>query len=466
MIRADMPFMHFSSKRQIEDFFRRDRVFTLVIFFVALVLGCTFAWITPPFSVPDEGAHYLRTFEVSRGHWVNTRGNIGVPIPCRDYLIIAKQYSPVAFYQSAAEGMQPNASDCIVSSINTAGTYSPVPYMTAAVGMRIAEKMGTSVQTRLKFARIANAIATSLICFFAVLFVQRYRLLLASLVLLSMSMWLRSSLSADAVTIAMSITYLAYLLRIVERNDTIKLSNIAILGSFAIFLGSVKPVYGLLTFSSLLLFENIEESHSSLTKILILTIPGVAGLSTGLLWIWLADPALVYINNFGGADPAMQWQFIFSHPIEFFQIAFSTLYNNGDLFIAQAMVPTPSATPWLSDNASVKLGWLLISTVLFTMLTTRITLTLYQRIALIAVSLICILAVILPLYLTYTLVGHKQVIGLQGRYFLPIFFYAVVAGCANCKIMSSLSINKSLQLFVVLIVPMIIGLSILVYYFL
>ena len=133
-------------------------------FFLAICLSCIIAWLTPPFSIPDENAHYLRSFEVSRGHWINNTGNVGIPMPCTDYLKVVKQNGRVknAFYQDIAEKMQPNPKDCVVSSINTAGSYSPIPYLASAFGMRVAEKLGYEVETRLKVGRIANAIITSL----------------------------------------------------------------------------------------------------------------------------------------------------------------------------------------------------------------------------------------------------------------------------------------------------------------
>lgn len=435
----------------------------IFIFLLATCLSCVIAWLTPPFSIPDEGAHYLRSFEVSRGHWVNRSGDVGIPMPCRDYLVVAKQYAPVAFYQGIAEKMQPNSAECLVSSINTAGTYSPIPYIAAAFGIRIAEKLGYRVETRLKVGRIANAIVTSLICLLSILAVQRYRLLLAAFVLLPMSMWLRSSMSADAMTLAISIGYLAYILHLVEQEVPITRRIIALLSLLAILLGSVKPVYGLLGFSSLILFKRSCEWRLNLVNMIALALPGLAALIIGTMWVVAADPALVYINTFQGANPTLQWHYLLNDPINCIHIIANTFKNNFFNFIGQATLPTLATWPWIPPHVRLSIGLILSVFVLFTMVTTPTCLGTWQRIVLLGIASTCLFAIFVPMYLTYTPVGHNEIIGLQGRYFLPLSFYAVIAGCIS-KPWRRFA-DDSTRLVIAVVIPMIISAILVIYYF-
>jgi uncharacterized membrane protein len=429
----------------------------IFIFFLATCLSCVIAWLTPPFSIPDEGAHYLRSFEVSRSHWVNRSGDVGIPMPCRDYLEVAKQEGRVrvAFYQDIAEKMQPNSAECLVSSVNSAGTYSPIPYIPAAFGIRIAEKFGYKVETRLKVGRIANAIVTSLICLLSTLAVQRYRLLLAAFVLLPMSMWLRASMSADALTIAISIGYMAYILHLVELKIPMTRRSIALLSLLAILLGSVKPVYGLLGFSSLILFKRSSEWRLNLVNMMALAVPGLAALIMGSMWVVAADPALVYINTFEGANPTLQWHYLWYDPINFAHIIENTFKNNFASFIIQALFPPQSITAWIPHYYQFSISSILCVFVLFTMVTTPTSLSAWQRIVLVGIVSTCLFAILVPLYLTYTPVGHNEIIGLQGRYFLPLSFYAAIAGCISKP--WRLFADYSTRLVIAVVIPLIIS---------
>jgi uncharacterized membrane protein len=385
-------------------------------------------------------------------------------MPCSDYLVVAKQegHVRVAFYQNIAEKMQPNSAECLVSSVNTAGTYSPIPYIPAAFGIRIAEKFGYKVETRLKVGRIANAIVTSIICLLSTLAVQRYRLLLAAFVLLPMSMWLRASMSADALTIVISIGYLAYILHLVELKVPMTRRSILLLSLLAILLGSAKPIYGLLGFSSLILFKCSSEWRLNLVNMIALAAPGLAALIMGSMWVIAADPALVYINTFQGADPALQLHYLWNDPINFAHIIANTFKNNFFNFIVQATLPTLATWPWIPHPYQLSIGSLLCFFVLFTMMTTPTSLGVWQRIVLLGIASTCLLAILVPLYLTYTPVGHYEIIGLQGRYFLPLSLYAAIAVCISKP--WRLFADDSTRLVIAVVIPLIISATLVIYY--
>ena len=73
--------------------------FMFYIYLITLVIVVLLSIKIKPFGNPDEGAHFLRAYEISKGHFFNTKGNIGVNISCREYEIIAKKYAPIAFEQ-------------------------------------------------------------------------------------------------------------------------------------------------------------------------------------------------------------------------------------------------------------------------------------------------------------------------------------------------------------------------------
>lgn len=446
------------------DQLKKSDIQFIFIFLISVCLGTFVAWLTPPFAIPDEGAHYLRSYEVSRGHWVNLHGKVGVPIPCSEYLVIANQYVPVAFYEASAEKMQPNAKECLVNSKNTAGAYSPVPYIASAFGIGMAENFGYSIQTRLRVGRTANVFVTSLICLLSVLAVQRYRLLLTTLILLPMCIWLRASLSADAMTISITIFYLAYILRLHERKIKISQETVYFLIVLAILMGSMKPVYGLLSFASLILVDCSKPYRDKVLQVIVLAMPGIIAIIIGIIWAISADNSLVFINKFGGADPTLQLDIIANNPSGFVQTIINTFQHNYELFIVQALLPTLGNTRLVPEHYSLVISMILSGIIFFTMVTTPSTLLAWQRIVLFCIAFICLIVVLLPLYLTYTLVGFNEILGLQGRYFLPLIFFVVI-GCSVSR-PNILFAHEDICNFVAVIMPVIITWSLVTYFYL
>ncbi|HDT2133832.1 TPA: hypothetical protein ACLLIE_000191 [Enterobacter roggenkampii] len=63
-----------------------------IIFIFLVIVVVAFSLLKKPFGNPDEGAHFLRAYEVSHFHLINREGDIGVGINCQDYFSAAKKH--------------------------------------------------------------------------------------------------------------------------------------------------------------------------------------------------------------------------------------------------------------------------------------------------------------------------------------------------------------------------------------
>lgn len=399
-----------------------DRLF-LFWWLAATVIAVLIALLAPPFSLPDEGAHFLRSTEISRLHLVNSTGNIGVDIPCNEYLTIAKKYAPIAYFQAVESRHDFESENCKVKSVNSAGMYSPLPYVFSAIGIALAEQTGTKVENRLRIARLFNALASSVICLLALFWVRRWREILSIFALLPMSIWLRSSLSADSMTIAFSIAFLGYILYLIEEEVHIAAKQIYTLSLIAAMLGSMKLVTGVLCLSSILAYDKAQTSRKDKMQLLIL--PGLFAIASGLFWAKLADPSLVYIGN--GANPVAQLSFIIGSPYQYLMVIKFTLWNTLESLLYTATIPGIAAPRQVPLNLGIAFTTILSILLAVLATSTANKLNTIHRTILLAVSCLIILASVTPLYLTYTPPGHSEILGLQGRYFLPAALCFVLA---------------------------------------
>ena len=393
---------------------------------LATIFGLLISIFTMKFSFPDESAHYLRAVEVGHGHFLNGENNIGVPISCDDYLVIAKPRGQILLgdFQNTAETNSQNL-PCTVSTHNTAGAYSPLPYLFSSLGVVFAEKIGFNIHGRLIVGRIFNSLVTSFIGCIALFSIIRYRALLTFIFFMPGCLWIRSSLSADSITILIVMCYLIYLLRIIESGMEVNKKNLLFLSLFGLFMGLIKPVYGILAFTSLVLFRPSKKNSSDVKRIILLSIPGLIALLSSFIWIIFTDPSVFFINHWQEASPKLQINFLTHNPIAIFKVLFFISINTFTL-LNQLFIPILD-NQLLSSEATFLCGAVLLIALFLLIIFSSNAMSLFQRLLFFCISSIVILGIILCLYLSYTRVGSTEVLGVSGRYFIPPLFFLAVA---------------------------------------
>lgn len=412
----------------------------MAAFFLMLFLGIGVSIRQPPFFMPDEGAHYMRAYEVSHLQLINLRGDVGVPIACSEYLVAAKKYNPTPNVQKKAEDGQ-NEPGCTVKSINTAGSYSFVPYVPAAIALRVAEALGWKVEHRLSAARAAGFVVWFSGLFAGLLFINQGRLLLGCVVLMPAFFWQLVALSADGATFAACMVYACVVLGLIQRGQPVLCSNVLWLVGIAALIGSSKGVYAPLTLFSFALWGQFSQ-RSWRYRLVVLSGPVVAALLVYLSFTALADPAQVYLGN--NAVPAAQMKYLLDNPSVFFKIFWEMLMTTE---MQDLVAPSYGvSSPRIALNIAVVIGLALA------ILMTRSDFGISKNVRLLAggLSLIGFASLCLPLYLTYTPVGYASVLGIQSRYYLPVIPLVCVALAFNTADVNWKSFQKNFAWIIVL----------------
>lgn len=403
-------------------------------YFLLLLVGFGISARQPPFYSPDEGAHYLRAYEVSHFHLINSRGNVGTDIPCNEYITAAKKYQLTPAVQTKAEEGQSDPA-CIVKSINTAGTYSFIPYLPAAVSLRITESLEWAVESRLSAARFFNFLVWFSVLFAGIMCIDKGRFLMACIVLMPAYFWQLVALSADGALFASGMVYVCVVVSLIQRGGAIKPRSIQWLIALAMLIGASKGVYALMALFSFALWSQLP-SHGWRYKIVALASPTVAALATFFLFAGVADSSQIYLGN--GAAPTAQLMHVLQNPIAFTKVLWNTLWS---IELEGSAVPRYAvANPSLGFDIALTVG-LAIAVLIF-----RSDFGVSRRVRLLAIGLsgVAFASFCLPLYLTYTPVGFNAILGLQGRYYLPILPLIFVALAINAaKINWLLFRNKS-----------------------
>jgi uncharacterized membrane protein len=387
----------------------KDWLWLLSCFFI-VGLGVVVAIKQAPFYIPDEGAHYLRTYEVGHLHLLNLRGSVGTDMPCNDYAVVAGKYHPVAWANVKTEAEQ-NDRNCVVNTRNTAGAYSFVPYIPAAFAMRIAERMGGTVEQRLIASRATGFLVWITLIFVALRGICDGRTLMGCVVLVPSFFWQLVGVSADGAILASSLVYVLIVLKALQGAPLLTRGMLVQLLLTAALMGASKGVYAPLCLFSWALWGHLP-ARGVVYKIALLSLPTLVCLGVFAFFMGLADPSLVFLGN--GANPALQMEHVVNHPWQFVETVYRSLCETMNVgFIAPSYaVPNGDRGYGITVFTLVSSGSLMVFTSFGVSKTARCIAAL--------IALVLCLAVCLPLYLTYNPVAWPVMLGLQSRYFLPI----------------------------------------------
>lgn len=382
----------------------------LAVFLLLYGLGVSVATRQAPFYMPDEGAHYLRAYEVSKLHLVNLPGAVGVDIPCGEYTVAASKYYPLALIQKKAVEAQTDPT-CKVRTISTAGSYSFIPYLPAALALASVEKLNWTPEDKLELSRIANFSVWFSILFFSLTLLNGGRVLMGCLILMPSFFWQLVALSADGATLAFCFSYVCFVVRIAQRKLNVTPRTIMILVALAVLIGASKGVYapvGLLAFG---LWDRFP-GKGCLFRVCVLSCPVVTALSIFLAQIAFSDAGLVYLGN--NANPALQLVYVSQNPTSFLNLMFKTM---GGMDSVSLVAPT-----YAVPNVGLGFAILIFTIAAIAILMVCSNFGVGKRFRLMAgiLTAIVLVSLSLPLYLTYSPVQFERIVGLQGRYFLPV----------------------------------------------
>ena len=254
-------------------FSRRLSEFTPAQVFVgvATVVGALLVVITPPFQVPDEPNHLARAFQVSEGRFVSQRiaGSVGGWLPRSLDQVADTVMGKVPFNPDVKPDLDTWARafdipllphDRIEAVFPNTALSGPVAYLPQAFGIDLGRMQGVSALMLLYWGRFASLFWCVALTALAIrwLTVRPWTCML--LALLPMTLYVRSSVSSDGPTLALTMLAMAICLRPIDRarrdghvarNESTDRRQWWLLFGIAALLALGKPPYGAVVFLAL-----------------------------------------------------------------------------------------------------------------------------------------------------------------------------------------------------------------------
>lgn len=391
--------------------------------FVSLVFGLIYVFILPPFQSVDEASHFYRSYEIISNKIVPQKvdSQLGDYLPLSlkklatgyEFLIkhVDKKTNPKYIIDSTKITLNPDK----IGFANFANTaiYSPVAYLGQLPGMYIAKAFNANPLLIFYAGRISNLIFFTLIIFLAIKIIPIYKLPMALLALMPMTLSLGGALTADVVVIGFNFLWVAMLIKILFEK---KISNLQIIILYLLVLIlTLSKDYVMLIPLIFLLPRSI---FKNLPKYLI-CILGTIVISTIAFLLWQKVIDNVYINLNGSANALGQMKFILSNPFAYLLVLVKTL----TIKTPRILITMIGVLGWQDtrlDFMTYMLYPILIILAILLETKTDFTFKTWQLYLIFIDILISIIMIFTNMYVMWSAVASPVIFGLNGKYFIPL----------------------------------------------
>ena len=415
------------------------------------VCGALFCFANPPLQAPDETDHYLRSYAISLGRldfdadrgypedvdrllaafpgaWVNAHTSVGwgknsqgaeAPYDSSGHAL--KQWGEDGAVLSVADSFaQYLSGEPAEEQVTEPISLMILPFVPQALGMVLARLVGLGALGCLYAGRLANLACYTLLCWLALRGCRRYQPVFLGVMLLPLSLYMAASLSYDATLLGFYYLVASYYCR-----DEIRDKDVYAFFAAFVLMNVAKPYLNLLwVVLPLILPRRAWKTRWKKWQVALAALAGALLVTRFIEWYGVA-----FRHNYGtiermieGVEQLPQLAFILSNPLRYIAVLVGTLYEN-EFFIGQ-----------LGVFGSLDLPIPLLNILCPAVLLFCAALSVHEKSSLRplpaaglgALSVVYIAGAMTAMYITYTPVGMVRVIGLQARYFLPVFLMLLV----------------------------------------
>lgn len=394
-------------------------------------------FLTPPFQVPDEPAHFLKACHILTGHFFPVKSPTsevpGVYLPptvvstalgtCPGVAYnshLKVDLSRILFFLTQNVSPEPP----VFVELPTIGVYTPVAYLPQSLGIWVGQILGLAPLVWMYLGRICNLAAWIVLTYWALRLIPLYGEVLLLMALSPMSLFLAASLSSDALTNGLAFSFSALVLRMAyDNHEPLRRKNMILITGLSLLLSGCKFIYGALVLLWALVPRWKFRSSKHMAGCLIMLI--LVGLGPSLIWA-------TYVNKYKHIPrPELRAQvtyqenmqqkieFIKKDPAAFVGLLLRTVKH----FILSWFKTAVGVLGWYDTPLPLPLIALYIISMLVALFFSpapAVPTTILQRVLAMSIIMAVLGALLIFEYFFWTPMDSKVIVGIQGRYFIPL----------------------------------------------
>lgn len=389
---------------------------------IALFFGIIYVFILPPFQSVDEAAHFYRGYEIisNKHNAQNINGKIGDYLPSSlekttsEYTYLIKNIDAKTnlnmLMNSSKIKLDSNKTK-FIEFTNTA-LYSPICYLPQLPGMYIAQMLNLSPLIILYAGRLSNLFFFVAIVYLALKTMPFFKLPMMLLALMPMTLSVSSALTSDVVVIGLNFLWVALILKVLDSHkinskDVVSFLLMSLMLSLSKYYFLLIPLVLLLPKNT---FKNFKQYILFIISVILIAIAGVI--------IWHNFTANLTFNMNQNANAALQLNFILIHPFAYLLIVLKTL-----LIKTPRIIITMIGVLGWQDTSLDFLTYILYPILIcFSLIIDELNFKFSNgQLCLLFVDVtIAVVSIFTCMYLMWTCVSSGIILGLNGKYFIPI----------------------------------------------
>ena len=428
---------------------RNAKLEWIFVFFV-LVIGLMYMFLLPPYSVPDEAAHFVSAYgQSSRLMGEEVLNEEGLVIVANEKLWGADEMNPDAGsydkYFRGFWGIGTNPKHQNVATITPIST-DVVCYFPQVVGIVLARVMGYNSEQLLYCGRIFALMWYVFIMYWAIKKIPFGKMALFAIGSFPMTMQMVISYNYDSVLLGACFFALAYLMHLIYEQQKVEWKDIVLITVLALIIAKIKfiylPIIGIALFIPREKFGSISKKMASAGLVL-----GVSVITVLLQKMpVIQDLAVSHVTNTLEQTEAITIGYMLENPVAITNLFFRTFIHESTNYLT-GMVASPLGylELWVPTLVAFAFIGVLLVTI-WSETQNRTDVTLKIRVFSLVLGGIVAAMAFTAIICDCTPVNSHKIVGFQGRYLLPVLPLAIIV-LKNKKAILSKNIDKYLILF-------------------
>lgn len=362
----------------------------LIFLIYGFVFGVLFMFLTPPFKVPDEHAHFHRAIETANGVFYNR-----VPPKMSEYDKIVQRLPEFRVRV-----------DIYTHKFHQVSGYSSIMYLASALGVKVGA-LFKNAYLMFYLSRFFNLLMWLVLIYLAIKITPVFKWQFLLFALLPMSVFEGMSVSADSFVNSFAFLFFAYMFKLMyDKKEKLNKWEICIYTIMSIVSSLLK---GCLIYPAFLLLLIKDKRKYIISGLVILLSVIIGGL-------WASHNYVMIGPN---ADVALQKEILQTAPVSVLMKIFKTIVLSSFYWAKGAI----GILGWLDIRfpLSIYTITLIIYSMSFLLIPAEYKVRKSYRILSLGLIFMFLIIICTALFCTWNPVNNPKIGGFQGRYLISVF---------------------------------------------
>lgn len=381
-------------------------------------IGIMFTILMIPGFVADEPAHMYRAYDIQQGNIIAPVNKEGTTLTTIPKALNLNDRSTINSYKLLMDKVQEKTDYNDTEDVwCPAQGYNAIMYIFSSIAFLIGRLFSLNVFITIYLARIFNFIFFLFAGYYIIKLLLFGKLVFLVYMFNPMLIHQSASVSADSIINSVTLFFIGYSLYLAFKQEKITKANKILYCISAIMVSLAKYVYFPLVLLSVL-FINSKKNKNKKLKLHISILVIICILLTIISFIIgsrYSSPAVEDTN----ISMIEQTKNILMHPLQYIKVLTHTMVHLGEYYF---MGFNGKYLGWININVNsmpiIIYSLVLASTIILEK--NKISLNIKQKILFIFIFLVVLGLVFTGMYMGCTEVGADIILGVQGRYFIPV----------------------------------------------